>query len=188
MRNILDNELKVTAGNPYKNIFQNTININKHDDSKQVYKSIELQNRQTTLNTIKKIVGIHDKTQTLSSSYSDIRADTIEQMTEKRNENENVLINNDINTIQEGDNENKKEKKRYVAKDDDDNKVANTITLGNNYLLGAEIKVNDGIINFQDGDISNEIGVCISNNTRYNEILETSKKEKHSLLYFYNRK
>ena len=54
--------------------------------------------------------------------------------------------------------------------------VSNIIILGNDYSLGTEIKVNDDIINFQDGDISNEIGVFINNNTRYNEILETSKK------------
>jgi len=65
MRNISDNELKVTAGNTYKNRFQNAININKEDDSEQVYKSIQLQNRQTNLNTIKQIVEIHDKTPTL---------------------------------------------------------------------------------------------------------------------------
>ena len=65
MRNISDNELKVTAVNTYKNRFQNAININKEDDSEQVYKSIQLQNRQTNLNTIKQIVEIHDKTPTL---------------------------------------------------------------------------------------------------------------------------
>ena len=63
-------------------------------------------------------------------------------MTEKRNENEYVIINDDINTIQEGDNENKNKKNRYVAEDDVHNNVANAITLGNDYLLGAEIKVN----------------------------------------------
>ena len=63
-------------------------------------------------------------------------------MTEKRNENENVIINADINHVQEGDNENKKEKNRYVAEDDVHNNVTNTMTLGNDYLLGAEIKVN----------------------------------------------
>ena len=66
--------------------------------------------------------------------------------------------------------------------------VSNIIILGNDYSLGTEIKVNDDIINFQDGDISNEIGVFINNNTRYNEIIETSKKENDSSLYFYNRK
>ena len=56
--------------------------------------------------------------------------------------------------------------------------VSNIIIFGNDHLLGTEIKGNDDIIIFQDGDISNEIGVFINNNTRYNEILETSKKKK----------
>ena len=76
------------------------------------------------------------------SSYCDIRVDTLKQMTEKRNENENVIINVDINHVQKGDNENKKEKNRYVAEDDIHNNVTNTITLEDDYLWGAEIKVN----------------------------------------------
>ena len=51
-------------------------------------------------------------------------------------------------------------KNRYVAEDDDDNKVANIITLGNNCLLGAGIIENDDV----------------------------RKSEKDSSLYFYNRK
>ena len=51
-------------------------------------------------------------------SYCDTRVDTLKKMIEKRNENENVIINNDINSVQEGDNENKKEKNRYVDEDD----------------------------------------------------------------------
>ena len=35
MSNVSDNESKVTAGNTYKNRFQNAIIINKQDDSKQ---------------------------------------------------------------------------------------------------------------------------------------------------------
>ena len=122
---------------------------------------------------IEQIVGIHYKIPILVafgkeknnldkilSSYCDIRVDTLKQMTEKRNENENVIINADTNHVQEGDNENKKEKNRYVAEDDVHNNVTNTMTLGNDYLLGAEIWVNDDI----------------------------SKNEKDSSSYFYNRK
>ena len=81
-------------------------------------------------------------------------------MTEKHDENEDVLTNNDSITVCEGDNEYNVEKNRYVAEDDADNKVANTIILGNDYLLGTEIWVKDDI----------------------------SKNEKDSSSYFYNRK
>ena len=68
---------------------QTAINNNKPDDSKQVYKSIQLQNRQTTLNTIEKIAGINYKTPTLvafgkllykiPSSYCDTSVDTLKR-------------------------------------------------------------------------------------------------------------
>ena len=61
------------------------------------------------------------------------------------------------------------------------------MTLVNDYLLGDEIKVNDDVIIFQDDDKSKEIGVFINNKTRCHEILETSKKERDSPLYLYNR-
>ena len=77
------------SGNTYKNRFQTAININKQDNSKQVYKSIQLQNRQTTLNTIEKIAGINYKTPTLvafgkllykiPSSYCDTSVDTLKR-------------------------------------------------------------------------------------------------------------
>ena len=81
-------------------------------------------------------------------------------MTEKHDENENIITHNDINAINERNNQFNVEQNRYVAEDDSNNKVDNTITMGNDYLLGAEIKVNDDI----------------------------SKNEKDSSSYFYNRK
>ena len=50
-------------------------------------------------------------------------------MTEKYDENENVLINNDINAIKERNNQFNVERNRYVAEDDGNNKVDNTITM-----------------------------------------------------------
>ena len=98
-------------------------------------------------------------------------------MTKKHDENENVIINDDINNMKEGDKEKNEENNRYVVEGEVDNKVASNITLRNDYFLI-----------FQDGDISNEKGMFITNNTRSNENLETSKKESDSSLYSYNRK
>ena len=42
MSNASVNELKVTAGNNYKNRFQNSSSVNKQEDSEQVNKSIKL--------------------------------------------------------------------------------------------------------------------------------------------------
>ena len=74
----------------------------------------------------------------VSSLYSDVRANPI-KVDRKNDENEDVLTNNDSITVCEGDNEYNVEKNRYVAEDDADNKVANTIISGNDYLLGTEI-------------------------------------------------
>ena len=125
------------------------------------------------MNNIKPIVGIHDKAQTLValgkeeniwdkilSSYSDVRADPITKIIEKHVDNETAVTNNDINTMQKGDNEFNVEKNSYVAEDDGDNKVGNTFTLKNYYLLSAEIKLNDDV----------------------------SKNKKDSSLYFYDIK
>ena len=66
-------------------------------------------------------------------------------MTEKHDENENIITHNDINTINERNNQFNVEQNRYVAEDDSNNKVDNTITMGNDYLLGTEIKVKDDV-------------------------------------------
>lgn len=66
-------------------------------------------------------------------------------MTEKDNDNENVITNNDINAIKERNNQFNVEKNRWVAEDDGNNKVDNIITMINDYLLGAEIKVKDDV-------------------------------------------
>ena len=66
-------------------------------------------------------------------------------MTEKHDENENIITHNDINAINERNNQFNVEQNRYVAEDDSNNKVDNTITMGNDYLFGAEIKVKDDV-------------------------------------------
>ena len=74
---------------------------------------------------------------------------------ETHDENENVITNNDINAIKERNNQLNVEKNRYVAKDDGNNKVDNTITMGNDYLFGAEIKVKDDVSkNEKDSSLS----------------------------------
>ena len=47
--------------------------------------------------------------------------------------------------------------------------------MGNDYLMSDEIKVQDNVSIFQDGDKSNEIGLFTINNTRSNENMGKSK-------------
>ena len=76
-------------------------------------------------------------------------------MTEKHDENENVITNNDINAIKERNNQFNVEKNRYIVEVNGNNKVDTVITMGYDYLLGAEIKVKDDVSkNEKDSSLS----------------------------------
>ena len=58
-----------------------------------------------------------------------------------------------------------------------ENKAVNSKIVGNDSLLSDDIKVNDDVIIFHDGDMSNEKELFINNTTSSNENLETNKKK-----------
>ena len=170
MSNVSDNELKITDGNNYNNRLRNEISDHKHDDSKKINTSIKSKNRQTTMKKIKQIVRSKDNNQKgvarrkerhtfdkRSNLYSDVRSHLMKKMTEKHDKNKKDITTDETNNIQEGDNKNKEDNNRYDAEDDVDNKVVTNITMGNDYLMSDEIKVQDNVSIFQDGDKSNEI-------------------------------
>ena len=105
----------------------------------------------------------------------------------KRNENDNVIMNDDISNINKGNEENNEKHKIDVGDDEVDTKVVSNIESQNNYLLSAEIKINDIEIILNEGDLSNEKGASINNYKSPNENLETNKKSRYSSIYSTSR-
>ena len=89
------------------------------------------------------------------------------------------------NSGAEGDEEYNEENSRKVDEDKVENKAVNSKIVGNDSLLSDDIKVNDDIINFHDGNMSNEKEVCINTNTSSKENLEINKKEIENSAYAY---
>ena len=89
------------------------------------------------------------------------------------------------NSGAEGDEEYNEENSRKVDEDKVENKAVNSKIVGNDSLLSDDIKVNDDVINFHDGNMSNEKEVCINTNTSSKENLEINKKEIENSAYAY---
>lgn len=105
----------------------------------------------------------------------------------KRNENDNVIVNDDISNINKGNEKNNEENKIDVGDDEVDTKVVSNTESRNNYLLNDEIKINNIEIILNKGNLSNEKGASINNNKSLNENLETNKKSRYSSIYSTSR-
>ena len=82
--------------------------------------------------------------------------------------------------IEEGHEERDEEYNKYVADDEDNNKVVRTIEFGNNCITSDKINPNDNAIKINKDDISNEKEGIINTTTSHKDNIEMSTKEKES--------
>ena len=105
----------------------------------------------------------------------------------KRDENENVIINDVSSNINKGNEKINENNKRDIGDAEIDIKVVSNVESGSNYLLSDEITLNDNVIIFNESDLSNEKGTSINNNKSPNENLETNKKARYISIYSNDR-